>query len=140
MSMQAFNKILYVEDDVDIQKIVTMTLEDIGGYKLKTCSSGTEALQAAEEFNPDLFLLDVMIPEMDGPSILKEIRKNPKFDNVPAIFISAEVLGHELIKYSDLGALGVIRKPFDPITLSKTISVLYQSSQKNTDNVEYILL
>ena len=140
MSMIVLKKILYIEDDVDIQKIVMMSLEDIGGYELKICSSGREALEVMEEFNPDLFLLDVMLPGMSGPSLLKEIRTNPKFDSVPAIFISAVAQGPELIKYSELGVLGIIRKPFDPIAISKTIYVLYQSSQKNLDDVEYIMI
>jgi len=140
MSKRVLRKILYVEDNVDIQKIVMMTLEDIGGYKLKICSSGKEALEVVDAFNPDLFLLDVILPEMNGPSLLKELRKNPKFNDVPAIFISAIAQGPELIKYSELGVLGIIRKPFDPIAISKTINVLYQSNQKDTDDVEYIFI
>jgi len=98
MSKRVLKKILYVEDNVDIQKIVTMILEDIGGYELKICSSGQETLKFVEEFNPDLFLLDVMLPGMNGPSLLKELRKNPKFYDIPAIFISAVAQGPELIK------------------------------------------
>lgn len=132
MAQKTLKKILYVEDEVDIQTVVAMTLEDLGGYKLKICNSGEEALKVAEEFEPDLFLLDVMIPNMSGPSILKELRKNPKFDNIPAIFISAKVQGPELVQYSKIGAIGIIRKPFDPITISNTINVLYQSNIENT--------
>jgi len=135
MNIRTLEKILYVEDDLDIQKIVTMSLEDIGGYKLMICDSGKEALIEAEKFIPDLFLLDVMIPVMDGPAILLELRKNLKFKNTPAIFISAVAEGPELIKYRELGVLGIIRKPFDPISISKTINVLYQSNQLLQENL-----
>lgn len=131
MTMKPLRKILYVEDDTDIQQIVNMSLEDIGGYKLKICSSGSEALQDAENFEPDLFLLDVMLPEMDGPTILEEMRKNPKFKNIPAIFISAVADGRDLIKYRKMGVLGIIRKPFDPISISQTINVLYENIEKD---------
>lgn len=135
MNKKELKKILYVEDDVDIQKIVSMALEDIGGYELKICSSGQEALAEAEAFNPDLFLLDVMVPEMSGPQLLLVLRKNKKFKNIPAIFISAIAEGPELIPYRKLGAIGMIRKPFDPIILSNTIEVLYQSSHVMQENI-----
>lgn len=131
MSDKVLRKILYVEDDENIQTIVNMSLEDIGGYELKICSSGKEALIAAEEFKPDLFLLDVMLPEMSGTTILKEIRKNQNFNNIPVVFISAVAEDKDLIEYSELGALGIIRKPFHPITISDSINVLYQSYLDN---------
>ena len=143
MLVKSLKKILYVEDDLDIQKIVNMSLEDIGGYELELCSSAKEALKVIDVFNPDLFLLDVMLPEMDGPSLLKELRKNPKFKDTPTIFISAVAQGPELIKYSDFGAIGIIKKPFDPIAISKTINILYQSnqiSQQNTDHNSYVII
>jgi len=138
MNENALSKILYVEDDADLQQIVSMILEDIGGYQVKICNSGKQALAEAYKFQPDLFLLDVMLPEMDGPSLLKEIRKNPTFKDIPAIFISAKVQGDELLEYSEQGVLGIIRKPFDPISISDTINVLYEN-YKNPEKEEILI-
>lgn len=138
MQTGSLNRILYVEDDLDIQKIVNMSLEDIGGYKLKICSSGKEALDSAKSFKPDLFLLDVMMPKMDGPTLLKEFRKIKEFEKTPAIFISAITHGEELIGFRQLGVLGIIRKPFDVIAISETINVLFQSNQVMQEDIKSI--
>lgn len=138
MDKKNLKKILYVEDDLDIQQIVNMALIDIGGFELKICSSGKDALDEAEKFNPDLFLLDVFLPEMSGPEVLLELRKNSKLKNIPAIFISAIAQGPELVPYREMGAIGIIRKPFDPIILSNTIEVLYQSYQAIQHDIKCI--
>lgn len=142
MKKKELKKILYVEDNRDIQKIVSYALENIGGYELKICSSGKGTIDEAKKFNPDLFLLDVVLPDMSGPSILKEIRNCRKFENTPVIFISAKYVGHELVLYRRLKALGIIRKPFDPITLANTIEDLYNNSHQleTPDDRSYIVL
>lgn len=117
--------ILYVEDEEDIRSIAQIALEDIGGFTLKNCTNGEEALAAAESFVPDLILLDVMMPGMDGPTTLNELRKNPKFSNIPAIFITAKIQADEISEYKSLGALDVISKPFDPITLAAQIKEIW---------------
>jgi two-component system, OmpR family, response regulator len=133
MQKKTLEKILYVEDDPNIQELVSISLEDIGGYKLRTCYTGKEALEEIDKFKPDLLLLDVMLPDMDGPTILKEIRKNSKYDEIPVIFISAHAQREDLIKYVELGAIGVIDKPFDPITISEAINSLY-TARENSEN------
>lgn len=116
--MQSLQRILYVEDDPDIQQIAVMVLETIAGFTLKACSSGTEALQHAIEFQPDLILLDVMMPGMDGPETLRELRKFPQLQHTPTVFMTAKVQPQEVQEYLAMGALGIIAKPFDPMSLA----------------------
>lgn len=123
---QTLEKILYVEDDPDIQTIALMVLETISGFKVKPCSSGAEALAAAETFKPDLILLDVMMPGMDGPATLSELRKFPQLVNTPVVFMTAKVQPQEVQGYLDLGAVGVIAKPFDPMTLTQQLNSIWE--------------
>ncbi len=115
------NRVLYVEDEPDIQTIAQIALETIGGFTVRTCSSGHEALSAAPGFAPDCILLDVMMPGMDGPSTLAALRMLPVCADVPVIFITAKVQPAEVAHYKALGALDVIAKPFDPMTLAATV-------------------
>lgn len=119
--MSDLNKILYVEDEEDIQMIAQVALEDIGGYTVQICSTGKEAINKAPDFNPDLILLDVMMPDMDGITTLQELRKIGEFSNTPAMFMTAKIQPHEVQQLKELGALDIIAKPFDPMTLSEQI-------------------
>ncbi len=123
--MVALNKILYVEDEPDIQAVAQIALEGVGGFTLQICSSGQEALDAFESFAPDMLLLDVMMPGMDGPSTLKAIRKQPQGRDIPAIFMTAKVQPSEVAEYKALGAIDVIPKPFDPMALAEQIKVIW---------------
>lgn len=119
--MDELKRILYVEDEPDIQTVAKLALEMVGGFTLETCSSGQEALDKAAAFAPQLLLLDVMMPGMDGPATLARLRALPATANVPAIFMTAKVQPGEVEQYRRLGAIDVIPKPFDPMTLSETI-------------------
>ncbi len=114
-------RLLYVEDDPGIQAIVRLTLEDLGGFTVLTCSSGHEAVAAAAGFRPDLMLLDVIMPEMDGPATLVALRRIPELATVPVIFMTAKNDPSELDSLRELGAIAIIGKPFDPITLCDEI-------------------
>ena len=118
------NLVLYVEDDPDIQMVAQMALEVVGGLRLRACSSGAEALQAAAECHPDLLLLDVMMPGMDGPATLAALRQLPNTATTPVIFMTAKVQSSEVAHYRSLGALGVIAKPFDPMLLAQQVRAL----------------
>lgn len=118
---RALTRILYVEDDPDIQAIAVMVLETINGFILETCTSGSEALEKAVAFKPDLILLDVMMPGMDGPETLKGLRNFPELATTPVVFMTAKVQPHEVDGYGALGAAGVIAKPFDPMTLAQQL-------------------
>lgn len=123
---QELTRILYVEDDPDIQAIAMMVLETIHGFVMEACSSGAEALQKAVAFKPDLILLDVMMPGMDGPETLKNLRIFPQMTEVPVIFMTAKVQPQEVQGYLNLGALGVIAKPFDPMTLAQQLGSIWE--------------
>ncbi|HHJ80788.1 MAG TPA: response regulator [Candidatus Tenderia electrophaga] len=114
-------KILYVEDEPDIQAVAKIALEAVGGFELKTCSSGDEAIAAAPAFGPDLLLLDVMMPGMDGPTTLAELRKLSGLENTPIIFMTAKVQPQEVEHFKSLGAVEVIAKPFDPMGLADQV-------------------
>ncbi|MDH5654747.1 MAG: response regulator [Spirochaetia bacterium] len=124
--MSALNKILYVEDEIDIQSIAKIALESVGGFSLKVCSSGKEALESISSFAPDMVLLDVMMPEMDGPATLEAIRKLPEYTSIPIIFMTAKVQPSEVEELKSLGAMDVISKPFDPMTLSEQIKQIWE--------------
>lgn len=115
------DRILYVEDEKDIQAVAQIALEAVGGFTLKICNDGEQALNVAEHFAPDLLLLDVMMPNLDGPATLAELRKITALASTPVIFMTAKVQSHEVEELINLGAVAVIAKPFDPMTLSNQI-------------------
>ena len=119
-------RILYVEDDADIRKIVSMSLEMVGEYTVTACGSCADALQVVDDFAPDLLLLDVMMPEMDGPSTLRHLRKRESAMNAPAVFITAKVNAADMAQYRKLGVLDVIVKPFDPMALPDRVAKIWQ--------------
>ena len=119
--MAELNRILYAEDEPDIQMVAKLALEMVGGFTVKICSSGQEAVDNAVAFNPDLVLLDVMMPGMDGPATLKALRGLPELVATPVVFMTAKVQPQEVEHYKSLGAIDVIAKPFDPMTLASQV-------------------
>ena len=120
-TMAELKKILYVEDEPDIQMIARVALENVGGFELLVCSSGAEAVEKAAAFAPDMFLLDVMMPGMDGPTTLAELRKIPQLANTPVMFMTAKVQPQEVEFLKSLNVAEVIAKPFDPMGLANNI-------------------
>lgn len=123
-------KILYVEDEEDIALVVGMTLEELGGFDIKHCSSGQEALDSCSDFAPQLIILDVMMPGMDGPETLTNLRKLPCAGDTPILFMTAKAQSHEQKHYMALGAIGVVTKPFDPMTLSDKVTELWKNHEQ----------
>ena len=124
--MSELKRILYIEDEPDIQAIAKIALESLGGFEIKICSSGEEAIANAVSFMPDLLLMDVMMPGLNGPDTYSILREMPALIDIPAIFMTAKVQPEEVSKYITMGALGVIAKPFDPMTLSEQIESLWE--------------
>lgn len=124
---EPLNRILLVEDEEDIRAVAEIALESVGGFELKTCSSGEDALASIAAFAPQLIILDVMMPGMDGPETLKAIRKLGDYSVTPAIFMTAKVQADEVESYLNEGAVGVIPKPFDPMTLSERVLEIWQA-------------
>lgn len=120
------SRILYAEDEPDIQMVAKLALESLGGYVVEISSSGEEAIERAPDFKPQLFLLDVMMPGIDGPTTFKGLRDLPQFADTPVIFMTAKVQPGEVAGYTELGALGVIAKPFDPMTLASQVQTIWQ--------------
>jgi len=123
----SLRKILHVEDDPDIQNIANVTLTSIGGFEVNSCSSCAEALGVVRDYMPDLILLDVMMPEMDGPATLAALREIPEIKNIPVIFMTAKAQTDEINSFLALGAIGVITKPFNPMTLPDEIKTIWQN-------------
>ena len=111
-------KVLHVDDDEDIRVIAKMALEMIGGLEVHQCASGPQAIAEAASFAPDLFLLDYMMPGMNGEDTLKGLRQIPTLENVPAIFMTARAQSEVVDELKRHGALEVITKPFDPMELA----------------------
>ncbi len=123
--MGRLERILLIEDDADIQAVGQLALEAVGGFTVQVCGSGQEALERVSTFAPDLILLDVMMPGMDGPTTLMALRAQMSDATPPVVFITAKVQAHEIVYYKQLGALDVISKPFDPMTLSEAICEIW---------------
>ena len=118
------NRLLLVEDEADIQTVASVALESIGGFDVEVCGSGREALERAPGFLPDIILLDVMMPEMDGPTTLAALRQLPAIADTPVIFMTAKTQAHEIRHFKEVGALDVITKPFDPLSLADQIRAI----------------
>jgi two-component system, OmpR family, response regulator len=114
---KTLSKILYAEDDPDIRSVGKMSLEMVGGFDVRACSSGEEAVETAPGFSPDLVLLDVMMPGMDGVTTLERLRQDPRTAAIPVIFMTATAMPSEVARLRALGAADVLLKPFDPMTL-----------------------
>ncbi len=127
---EKLKRILYVEDDEDIAQITVMTLEEFGEFEVKHCASGVDALRELPKFLPQLVLMDMMMPEMDGLETFKRMKEIAVIKNIPVIFMTAKMQAKEQQSYLDAGAIGVIAKPFDP---EKLCDIINQMWQKNND-------
>ncbi len=115
-------RLLHVEDDEDILMIARMVLVDLGGFEVLQCASGAEAIEKASGFSPDLMILDYMMPAMNGMATLKALRGLPGLEAVPAVFMTAKTLSDTEAELKAAGVVGVIGKPFDPVSLPAQIS------------------
>jgi two-component system OmpR family response regulator len=114
-------RILHVDDEPDIREVVEMSLGLDPAFTTRNCGSGSEALTVAAEWMPDFILLDVMMPVMDGPATLARLRNDERTKSIPVIFMTARAQAREVDHFRELGAVGVIAKPFDPMTLAASV-------------------
>ncbi|MDG4649228.1 response regulator [Roseibacterium sp. SDUM158017] len=119
--MRELKKILHVDDDGDILEITRMALQIVDDFELRQFDSGPAALEAVDETQPDLLLLDVMMPGMTGPELWESIRTRPGRADIPVIFVTAKAESRVTSDLRDRGALDVVTKPFDPMTLGAQI-------------------
>lgn len=120
-------RIVCVDDERDILEVAKMCLEVVGGFEVTCCESGQAALEVLASQTPDMVLLDVMMPQMNGPETLAELRKLPHLAKVPVAFMTARVQAAEVKSYLKLGATGVIPKPFDPMQLSGEVRKIWEA-------------
>lgn len=120
-------RILLIEDDPDIQKMVRLSLKYQGNHEVSAASGGREGLEKAAAENPDLILLDVMMPEMDGYETIKQLKSQAGTRHIPVIFLSARAQQAEIQKGRELGAIGYLVKPFDPMTLASQLEAILNS-------------
>jgi CheY-like chemotaxis protein len=118
--------ILYVEDDLHVRTTAKLVLEVIGHFDVRECSSGREALLAARDFVPDLILLDVLMPELDGLNTLAMLRRMPHLADTPALFFTGLTEAADMARYREAGAFGVIPKPMVPLSLSGQLNTLWE--------------
>ena len=120
--------LLYVDDEADIRDIVEFALEDEEDIEFVTTDNGEEAIEMNARLQPDLILLDVMMPKIDGPETLRRIRLGSSNQNVPIAFITAKIQKTEVAFLHSLGAVDVIEKPFDPLALAERIRHIWRES------------
>ena len=120
-------KVLIIDDDADIRSIVRLSLGRLGGMEVVEAAGGAEGLRQAQDEKPDAILLDMMMPAMDGPATLAALRAQPATATTPVIFLTAKAMRAEIDRLRDLGAAGVLIKPFDPRTLPGEVRALLES-------------
>jgi len=117
-------RILIIDDEDDIREVAALSLECAGDYEVTTATGGLSGLRTARDLRPDLILLDVMMPELDGASVYRLLAADEATRPIPVIFLTAKVQKADYSALRELGALGVIAKPFDPMRLAEEIAAL----------------
>jgi DNA-binding response OmpR family regulator len=125
MPERALNRICYVEDDEDIQRIVRMSLERVGKMTVEVVGDSTKAIEAMIAFRPDLVMLDWMMPVMDGPALFRKMRERDETKGFPVVFITAKAAQRDLDELLKMGAAGTISKPFNPKDLPDQLRAIW---------------
>jgi two-component system, OmpR family, response regulator len=125
MPARPLNRICYVEDDEDIQRIVRMSLERVGKMTVEVVGDPTQAIEAMKRFAPDLVMLDWMMPAMDGPALFKAMKQQPETSALPVVFITAKAAQRDLDELTKMGAVGTISKPFNPKDLPDQLRAIW---------------
>jgi CheY-like chemotaxis protein len=121
--------ILYVDDEPDIREVVQMSLGLVEQLEVHTCESGAQALALLPQLTPDLVLLDVMMPGMDGPTTLQRMREDVALARIPVVFMTAKAMPQEVARFRALGAVAVIAKPFDPMRLGQQVVQIWETME-----------
>ena len=118
-------RIFCIDDEDDILQVLQLSLETVGGFDVTCCNDPVEAVEKVADADPDLIILDVMMPGMDGPTTLSALRRKPELQRIPIVFMTARAQQEDIDSYIALGAAGVITKPFDPMTVSEQVEKLW---------------
>ena len=125
MSAATLTRVIYVDDEPHIRALVQISLEKVGKFETLICESGEDAIALVPQFRPDLILLDVMMPGLDGPGTLAALRELPNLDRVPVVFLTAKANPAERQRLIELGAVDVVTKPFPPLELPDRIRAIW---------------
>lgn len=117
-------KVLVIDDEDDIRRVARLSLAAVGGMDVCEASSGSAAVRRAREEQPDVVLLDMMMPGMDGPATIRALRGDPETADIPVVFLTAKAMSAETERLKALGACGVLVKPFDPLALPRLLREL----------------
>jgi CheY-like chemotaxis protein len=122
----SLQRVLLADDEPDILEISRIALETVGGFEVSVCSSGRALLDRLTDFEPDLIIVDVLMPDMTGPDVLQEIRRRPELKGVPVVYLTGVIREEELEGLRETGVADVILKPFDPMTLADRINEIWK--------------
>lgn len=128
MGSISLQRILLADDEPDILEISRIALETVGGFEVSVCSSGRALLERLTDFEPDLIIVDVLMPDMTGPDVLQEVRRRPELNKVPVVYLTGVIQEEELEELRETGVAEVILKPFDPMTLADRINQIWKSA------------
>lgn len=117
-------RVLLVDDEEEIREVAGMSLGLVGGWQVETCACGADAIRLAAVAPPDVIVLDVMMPGLDGPATYSELQSDARTRSIPVIFLTAKAQPAEKRRLAELGVCGVIAKPFDPLTLASEVEAL----------------
>ena len=126
MAIPPLQRILLVDDEADIRAVARLALEAVGGFEVHECASGLAAPAAVADYQPQLILMDIMMPGQDGMETLKVLRATPGLPPVPVVFMTAKVQPQEVAAFRSLGAIDVIAKPFDPMKLAQVVRQIWE--------------
>jgi CheY-like chemotaxis protein len=116
--------ILLIDDEPNLAEVISICLSSFKGWNVEVANSGKKGLSIVQTVQPDAILLDVMMPEMDGLTVYQALQKNPATQNIPVIFLTAKVQTSDLKKFAELGVVGTIAKPFEPLVIADQITQL----------------
>ena len=128
MGSISLQRILLADDEPDILEVSRIALETVGGFEVSVCSSGRALLERLTDFEPDLIIVDVLMPDMMGPDVLEEVRRRPELNGVPVVFLTGLIQDEELAELRETGVADIILKPFDPMTLADRINQIWKGA------------
>lgn len=126
-------KVLLIDDEEDIRKIGRLSLEAVGHFETSVAGSVREGFDLAGSNRPDVILMDMMMPDVDGITALAELETTPELNGIPVIVMTAKAQPADITHYLECGAVGVVKKPFDPMTLPGEIIAILENAQRSCD-------
>ncbi len=127
--MMPIKTVMLIDDDADIRFIAELSLQRVGGWEVEVCNGGEAGLEALKVSRPDVILLDMMMPGLNGAAVIARIQAMPAHAATPVIFMTAKTQAHEITEYLSLGAVGIVSKPFDPIALPDLIREIIDADE-----------